>query len=239
MSEEKLLSIPPATLHFTKQGKPLKSSPENGIIAWGRFSKHPNKWMQEFRTKVIDLQSWIFSIDGSFFGPELLAKDYEPLKKVTLYCTEYDVDSWEYGIKTISGYSIDLHIVGTTKTPEQLLKESLVTTDATFHTWPDAKGRFKIYTHRGSRTARFKFNQPKPTTCLNRLNLESASDWEPLKHYIQVTTDAGFGPIRKDICDLVKHISLKQVELDQHKELVRMGVEEPKIDVFYEADDDL
>src|SRR5690242_2214491 len=236
MSETTIQS-PPGILHFTKQGKPLKA-PSGIIVSWGRFSKYAKTWIEVFKVELIKKESWAFNFKDSFLGSELLLLDYERLNEVTIYVPNMELGSWDFSFKTV-GYNIDVHLKRCHETPLDLTVKSLNTADAIFHTWPNDDGRFKIYTHVGSRVARYKFKQPQPKTHLNRANLNSAETWQDLRKYIESTTKAGFSPLRGDVCDLVKHISEKDIERTQHIELVKAGIEEMKLDFDYGADDDI
>ena len=234
---ETTIQTPPSVLHFTTQGKPLKS-PSNVIISWGRFNKYSMSWMKEFKTTLFARESWAYNFKDSFLGSEILLQDYDKLNKITVYTPHSELPSWELLIRT-QGYPIDILIKRCAESPLDLTLKSLSTANAIFHTWPNDDGRFKIYTHVGSRVARYKFKQPQPKTHLNRANLASAENWSDLKNYIESTTKAGFSPLRGDVCDLVKHISEKDIERTQHIELVKAGIEEMKPNFEYGADDDL
>lgn len=216
------ISKAPMSFTFSKVGKPLKEVDPNIIVTWGKFGPKQLSWLNELYAELKANELWAYNITDSFFGPELLHCTFAKIDKITLYCPKMDkVHSWNYYI-TAGGQAITIKLVKPVFDPFSYAVSDIITPIAMYHTWPDAKGKFKMYIHKSSRAARVKYKQPTPKTLINRAALKGVKDWDILEKYFQVCKSNNISPIRKDICDLVRTISTFEAERDQELEYQRV-----------------
>jgi hypothetical protein len=168
-------------------------------------------------------------------GSNLLTHSFNELAEVKIYGPNVMGDNRHFKFHT-GNYNFKVTASNCEFDIMKMAESRICTADATFHTWPDETGKFKIYLSKSSQTARFKFKQPEPTTMINRNNIKEAQHWSDLKHYIDATTAWGIGPQRKDVCDLVKQISSVKVDAAQERELIKMGVDSNPYEIDLDED---
>lgn len=218
---------PPPVFHFSKSGKPLKSS-DDMIIIWGKFNKKSTKWILDLKAWLEQpaQQSWKYNIKNTYFDGDLLHHSYEEFRTpLRIYAPISSGDIHNITYHTQSCYIPIIILPANTQDLVTRIKSSLITADAAFHTWPDINGRFKMYVHKHSLIAHLKFGIAETKTRINRNNLGSiGSDWKVLGQYIDTCHRIHVDPIRKDICDLVRASSEVDIEKQQQAELEGIGI---------------
>lgn len=215
---------PPGCFHFSKVGKPLKSPDPDIIICWGKFNKAAMTWINQFHEYMVSQQSWYYGLEGSYFGADLIDHSYGYLNEIRVMAPKVVKEEWPLNYQTKMG-RIRVRLIETHLDPLEQLQSEIITADGVYHTWPTEDGKFKLWIHKHSRLAAFKYQCGPSKTHINRANLDKATEWNLLADYVKACNKAGVEIARQDICDLVRQISNVQVDKAQAEELKRVGIE--------------